>query len=236
MVKKKPVENAKLLTLVALLSDYDLFRVTTDSGREFNATGISVKQDNFLVFQRQFATSVYLSEWITSIQARSMTEFVCEAETETYTIVALHKKPDTISAHVDRQYRDLIDLMDVSFFGNRLTTYIKELDTMILAVDPYCLGELTVKEAAQIEKIINVKLDGSGRSMQMCRTVCFQIRMNDSKQRICAGIFDLERGVSVTSGLLYEDSMKDIVSEQFYTKCMGMIAFAAAAFEEGNFQ
>lgn len=236
MVKlKKPVERAKLLALVALTSNYDLFSVSTDQGTEFGATRISIKQDDFLMFERQFAKPIYVTEWITDIQAKSETEFVCTGENITYTISALHRKPEAIAAHVDRQYCDLVDLMDVNFFGNRLTTYIKELDTMILAVDPYCLGELTAQESAQIEKIINVNLGGLGRSMQMCRTACFQVRMNDGKQRIYAGIFDLEHGVSVTSDLLYEDSMKDMVSDAFYNKCMSIVAYAAAVYKEGNF-
>lgn len=236
MVKlKKPVERAKLLALVALMSNYDLFSVTTDRGMKFGATGINIKQDDFLMFERQFAKPIYITEWITDIHAKSDTEFVCTGENIIYTISALHKKPEVIATHIDRQYCDLVDLMDVNYFGNRLTTYIKELDTMILVVDPYCLGELTAQESAQIEKIINVNLGGLGRSMQMCRTACFQVRMNDGKQRIYAGIFDLENEVSVTSDLLYEDSMKDLVSDVFYNKCMDILAYAATVYKEGNF-
>ncbi len=38
-----------------------------------------------------------------------------------------------------------------------------------------------------------------GQAMQMCRTVCFQVRLYDDRNRIYAGIFDAERGCSITS-------------------------------------
>lgn len=232
---RKPVEKSKMLFLVSLLSDFDFFRVNVSNGSEFYATRVRDKQDYFLVFERQFATSIYANERIIDIQAISDTEFICRAENNTYTINALHRKPDAVAAHVDRQYKDIVDLMDVSFIGNRFVSYMKELDLMFLVVDPYCLGELTIKEAAQIEKIINVNLKGSGKSMQMCRTICFQVKMNGGRNQIYAGIYDLEHGVSVTSEFLYEERMKELVSDEFYDKCCGLIEYANNCFKEGNF-
>lgn len=232
---KQTVEKAKMLTLIALLSDYDLFHINVSDGSKFYATRIRDKQDHFLVFERQFATAIYANERILDIQAISDTKFACQGENNTYTITALHKKPDAVAAHVNRQYRDIIDLMDVSFIGNRFLTYMKELDLMLLVIDPYCLGELTTKESAQIEKIINVNLKGLGISMQMCRTICFQVKMSGGKNQIYAGIYDLEHGVSVTSELLYDDSMKELISNEFYDKCYGLIEYANNCFKEGNF-
>ena len=69
------------------------------------------------------------------------------------------------------------------------------------------LGKLTITEQAQIKSIINVYLYGKGQAMQMCRTVCFQVRLHDDRNRIYAGILDLERGCSITSRQIFEEYM-----------------------------
>ena len=58
-IKIEPVDNMKMLSLLSLLSKYDLFHVSTDNGNEFNATKIVSDKSGYLEFKRLFATSVY---------------------------------------------------------------------------------------------------------------------------------------------------------------------------------
>ena len=57
--KIKPVDEMKMLALCSLLSKYDLFHVSADNGKEFNATSIISDADGYIEFKRLFATSVY---------------------------------------------------------------------------------------------------------------------------------------------------------------------------------
>ena len=50
--KIKPVDNVRMLSLISLLSKYDLFHITTDNGREFNATEIVSENEGYLEFKR----------------------------------------------------------------------------------------------------------------------------------------------------------------------------------------
>ena len=235
-MSKKNVTNTKMLTLVALLSNYDLFHIIEKDGKcDFYATKITEYHDFFLMFHRLFAAPIFSLEPLIDIVAANEQTFVCKTENLTYTIHALHMKPDEIAAHKDRQYKDIDDLMCQSFFGSRFNTYIKQLDRMILVVDPYLLGELTAKEAAQIKRIINVNLSGLSRSMQMCRTICFEVQLHSGRDEIYAGIYDLEHNVPVTSTLLYEERMKDFVSDEFYTKCHDVIRYAQEVYHSKNF-
>ena len=141
---KRMVENNKILALIAILSKYDFFRVSSSDGTEFNCTEIICNEFGCIEFKRLFSTPIYL-ERITAIEAVSAKEFVCKSKGRTYIIVPLHNKPSKIQVRENRNIGSLIDLFNVDYFGNRFTTYIKELDLLILVVDPYLLGELTKK-------------------------------------------------------------------------------------------
>lgn len=221
-----PVTNTKILSLVSLLSNYDLFHISVDNGREFNATEIVGRNDGTIEFRRIFATSTYTDDIVVDIQAKSEKEFVCMTDKSVYVITALHTKPQDDIISSPKLICDVTDLMDVAFIGSQFTRYIKELDILLLVVDPYRLGNLSAVDQNKIQRIINRSLDGLSRSMQMCRTVCFQVRMNDGCKRIYAGVYDLEHQCSVTSKELYNERDREIVSNDFYSKVQAMRSYA----------
>lgn len=224
--KIKPVDEMKMLALCSLLSKYDLFHVSADNGKEFNATSIISDADGYIEFKRLFATSVYSKGYVVDIQAISDTEFVCKTSSVTYQISALHNKPLNIAPLGRRVWREISDLMDTAYIGERFTNYIKELDMLVLAVDPWLLGELHPVEQRQIQRIINVYLDGYSNSMQMSRTICFQVRLHDGNKRIYAGVYDLEGQISISSVLLYDDRDINIVSDNLHKKAQRMFSYA----------
>ncbi len=224
--KINPVSGTKMLSLVSLLSKYDLFHITTDNGREFNATEIVSADEGYLEFKRLFANSVYSNGYITDVQAICETKFVCKTSTMTYHISALHIKSQDRIIKERKTWKEVSDLMDVSYIGERLVHYIKELDMLVLAVDPILLGELHPMEQRQIQHIINAYLDGYSDLLQMSRTVCFQVKLHDGRNRIYAGVYDLEGQCSVTSVLIYDDRDKENVSDEFYNKAQAMLKYA----------
>lgn len=225
-IKADPVNNVKMLSLISLLSKYDLFHISANDGREFNATEIIGDDAGYMEFKRLFANSVHSNGYVIDIQAVSETEFVCKTSSVAYHISALHIKPQDSIIRKRKAWKEIADLMYVDYLSNRLVSYVKELDMLILAVDPSLLGELHPIEQRQIQHIINTYLDGYSNSMQMSRTVCFQIRLHDEHNRIYAGVYDLEGQNSVTSVSIYDDRDKEIVADDFYTKAQEMLKYA----------
>ena len=174
-IKADPVSNVKMLSLFSLLSKYDLFHISADNGREFNATEIVGDNAGYMEFKRLFANSVHSNGYVVDIQAISEIEFICKTSSVVYHISALHTKQQDSIIRERKIWKEISDLMCVDYFGDRLISYVKELDMLILVVDPSLLGELHPMEQRQIQHIINVYLNGYSDSMQMSRTVCFQI-------------------------------------------------------------
>ena len=198
-IKADPVSNVKMLSLFSLLSKYDLFHISADNGREFNATEIVGDNAGYMEFKRLFANSVHSNGYVVDIQAISEIEFICKTSSVVYHISALHTKQQDSIIRERKIWKEISDLMCVDYFGDRLISYVKELDMLILVVDPSLLGELHPMEQRQIQHIINVYLNGYSDSMQMSRTVCFQIKLHDGRNRIYAGVYDLEGQNSITS-------------------------------------
>lgn len=224
--KIKPVDNVRMLSLISLLSKYDLFHITTDNGREFNATEIVSENEGYMEFKRLFANSVHSNGYVVDIQAISEIEFICKTSSVVYHISALHTKQQDSIIRERKIWKEISDLMCVDYFGDRLISYVKELDMLILVVDPSLLGELHPMEQRQIQHIINVYLNGYSDSMQMSRTVCFQIKLHDGRNRIYAGVYDLEGQCSVTSVLIYDDRDKENFSDEFYNKAQAILKYA----------
>lgn len=200
------ISKQEVKKLVEDLSQFGMFKVTTNKGIKFMATEIVNNMGVFLEFRRLFASPVYTDNVIVDIIRVSNTIVICKTATTVYTIKALHDKKEPIDRG-RRKFSQIEDLMDLRYVDDDYNMYIRELDLLILPIHPVLLGKLTITEQAQIKSIINIYLYGKGRSMQMCRTVCFQIRLHDDRNRIYAGIFDLERGCSVTSKQIFEEYM-----------------------------
>ena len=192
--------------LVENLGQFGMFKVTTDKGIEFMTTEIVSNMGVFLEFRRLFASSVYTDNAVIGIKYVSKTVAICKTSTTTYTIKAVYGRKEPIDRG-RRKFNQVEDLMDLQYVDDNFNMYFPELDLLILPIHPALLGKLTITEQAQIKRIINVYLYGKEQSMQMCRTVCFQVRLHDDRNRIYAGIFDLERGCSITSRQIFEEYM-----------------------------
>lgn len=222
----KTVSRQEVEQLILELSKFKTFKVAADNGFEFGATEIIDHMETFLEFKRQFATSLFSDDSLTSITKIADDRYSCTTlSATTYTILCIGER-DRLVDHKERRWNEVADLMDLSYINPTMKLHIRELDLMVLPVDPAMLGRLTTKEQAQIKRIINVYLDGKGRAMQMCRTVCFQVRLHDGRNRIYAGIFDLERGCSITSKQIFEEYMSEVVSDEFLVKCRKFLAYA----------
>lgn len=219
----------KILMLVSILSQYDFFNVIMNDGTDFKCTEIMVDDSGCLEFKRMFATPLY-SDQIVDVHAISTKEYVCKSDKREYTIVPINNKPINLPIRSEKNWKSIVDLLDPSLFGDRFTTYIKELDILVLVVDPYLLGELTIKERLQIQHIIDVELHGLSRSMQMCRTVCFQVKIHDGRHRIYAGMYDLEHNQSVTSKMIYDERKKE-VPKALHKAATKVISYAESVFE-----
>lgn len=220
IVSKQEVER-----LIVELSRFKMFKVTTNKGVEFGATEIVGHMENFLEFRRQFATSVFSDDDLTSIENIADDKYKCTTISATYVISCFGRRDQVVDCK-HRRWNEVADLMDLSYINPEMKLYIRELDLMVLPVDPAMLGNLTITEQAQIKRIINTYLDGKGSSMQMCRTVCFQVHLNDERNRIYAGIYDLERGHSITCKQIFEEYMSEVVSADFLAKCREFLAYA----------
>jgi len=235
-IKADPVSNVKMLSLFSLLSKYDLFHISADNGREFNATEIVGDNAGYMEFKRLFANSVHSNGYVVDIQAISEIEFICKTSSVVYHISALHTKQQDSIIRERKIWKEISDLMCVDYFGDRLISYVKELDMLILVVDPSLLGELHPMEQRQIQHIINVYLNGYSDSMQMSRTVCFQIKLHDGRNRIYAGVYDLEGQNSITSIPIYDDRDKEIIADDLYNKAQGVLKYAKEMAAKFSFQ
>lgn len=235
-IKADPVSNVKMLSLFSLLSKYNLFHISADNGREFNATEIVGDNAGYMEFKRLFANSVHSNGYVVDIQAISEIEFICKTSSVVYHISALHTKQQDSIIRERKIWKEISDLMCVDYFGDRLISYVKELDMLILVVDPSLLGELHPMEQRQIQHIINVYLNGYSDSMQMSRTVCFQIKLHDGRNRIYAGVYDLEGQNSITSIPIYDDRDKEIIADDLYNKAQGVLKYAKEMAVKFSFQ
>lgn len=152
------MEDWKLLSFLALLSDYDYFSIQKADEPVFHTTGIERSCGWVLKFNRKFATPVYSDGELAFVTALSETEFDCQIGMFTYHIHALHKKPKAIPIRSKRNWRSVMDLADIEYINIEKSQYIKELDLLVLVVDPDKLGELTAIEETQIKRIINISL------------------------------------------------------------------------------
>lgn len=230
--KNSVKENQKLLSLIAILSGYDFFEIVINDRKKFYSTGIEQYATRYIEFKRIFAKSKFTNTPIKDVVALSKTEFDCYTQDAKYRITAIHKKPNEMIIRPRQNWNEISDFMEVEYIGEQFIEVIKELDLIILVVDPYLLGELDSISNRQIQKLINTSLHGISNSMQMCRTICFQIKINDPFNRIYAGIYDLERRCSITSCNLYDERNIEVISDELYKKSKRLIEYAKRIFSE----
>lgn len=208
-------EKGKLLAWIALLSKYDLFHISGSDGSEFSATNINISEYGCLNFERMFSTSKCTQEALISVSVSSKEKFKCETVSESYEIIALHERDIITLGTCKKDFQSLFSLMEPLYISRSSINYVKELDMLILAVDPFLLGELDNQRKWQIRMLINRKLRGLSKSMQISRTVCFQVPLHDCRKRIYAGVYDLERKQSLTSQLIFDVRQEEYISDEF---------------------
>lgn len=222
----KPVDKVKMLTLISLLSKYDLFHISTSDGQEFNATEIVNNRSSVIKFKRMFATAKYTNNDIICIKAISNDRFLCETETKKYYIQGLHIRPSENIIREHKTWRTILDFVDISLIGDKYTFYSKEKNSITLVVDPYLLGEITSREYTQIKRIINLYLYGCSQSMQMSRTVCFQIQFDENDYIIIAGLYDLEMRCQRTFRTIYNSKNSKSYESEFQNRLEDMVLYA----------
>ena len=226
------MEDWKLLSFMALLSNYDYFRIQKENEPAFFSTGIERSCGGVLKFGRKFATPVYSEGELTSVIALNESEFDCRIGEFTYRIHALRQKPVSIPSRKAKKWKSIIDLANAEYVDAEQSQYIKELDLLVLVIDPYKLGELTDMEEAQIKRLINVKLSGNGKAMQCCRTVCFECKLHDPRYIIYAGMFDMENSVPRSSVMVYNSLLAKSASEEDDAKYAALWNTAQSIYNE----
>ena len=203
----------KLLSFLALMSNYDYFSIQKEDEPVFYATGIERSCGWVLKFMRKFATPVYSDGELISVAALSNTEFKCRIGEFTYYIRALHEKSNDLPVRKKKNWKNILDFADTEYINKDKCQYIKELDLLVLVVDPDLLGELTAVEESQIKRLINIRLHGNGVAMQMCRSVCFECKIHSDNQIIYAGMYDMENRVPVSSVMVYNKLLSQSMFE-----------------------
>lgn len=222
-------EENKLLTMAALLSNYDLFSVQVNGAAAFHATKITLRKDRFIEFGKLFAVPCFTDGKVISFQAEANNTFTVRTNFSTYTIRALHEKPEQLTIAAPREWKQIADLMDGEFFGSRLNKIMMDKSAALLVVDPYLLGELTELEQYQIQRIINVYLDGKRQSLQIPRTIYFKVPFHCAENRIFAGVYDLAAQKPITEKLIYEQKMMEEIAPETLSKYQMLFYKAAIA-------
>lgn len=213
LVNETKMEEWKMLSFFALLSNYDYFSIQKEDDPTFFATGIERSCGWVLKFMRKFATPVYSDGELISVAALSNTEFKCRIGEFTYYIRALHEKSNDLPVRKKKNWKNILDFADTEYINKDKCQYIKELDLLVLVVDPDLLGELTAVEESQIKRLINIRLHGNGVAMQMCRSVCFECKIHSDNQIIYAGMYDMENRVPVSSVMVYNKLLSQSMFE-----------------------
>lgn len=219
----------RLLTLSAVLSNYDMFSVQVNGAAPFYATSIQHRKDHFLEFRKMFAVPSFTDGKVVACSAQPDGSFSVQTKFSTYIIRPLHSKPEWIRPSYNPTLKGLTDLMKANYFGERLNQYRKEEHDVLLVVDPYLIGELTEGEQYQIQRIINVYLDGKRQSLQIPRTVYYRIPFGCKDNNIFAGIFDLALKTPVNGAekMIYSNKMSENVEPSEIHNYQGLLYQAA---------
>lgn len=232
IVNEMKMDEWKLLSFFALMSNYDYFKIQKEGEPIFYATGIERSCGWVLKFARKFATPVYSEGELTFVSALSKTEFDCQIGDFTYHIHALHERAKNIPIREQKTWNSLLDLAEVEYINTEKSQYIKELDLLTLVVDPDLLGELTEAEEAQIKRLINIYLHGQSSAMQMCRTICFNVNLHDPRQTVYVGMYDLENNTSVSSVMVYNHNLSQSMTDAEDHKWSALRSLAQYVYEK----
>ena len=172
----------------------------------FCATGIEIYQESFPVFVRQFARPVMMLDGITeiSIGTENAVSFTTERG-EIWTVTAAHKDGLADCDNASGKADDLRTLIDWT------RSQTDKAGNVRIVLDLRKLGYLTSKQERQIERFMNVQLDGLANPRQHCRTVYIRAD-NNADRTVYIGLYDLEAEKVMTGGLfdaVYLESIYD---------------------------
>ena len=232
VVIENGMEEWKLLSFLALLSNYDFFSIQKNDDPVFYAIGIDRSSGWVLKFIRKFATPVYSDGELIRVVAKSETNFECQVGNFTYEIHALHEKPKFISVFEKRTWKNILDFINVDYINVDMSDYIEESDLLVLVIDPNKLGELSSVEEIQIKKFINTRLHGNGTVMQMCRSICFECKIHSGHKIIYAGVYDLEKSLPMTKVMIYNDNLSQSMNNNEKHKYENLWKYAQYIYDE----
>ena len=232
LVNEIKMEEWKLMSFVAVLSNYDYFSIQKENEPIFYSTGLERSCGWTLKFTRKFATPIYSDGELINVTALSKTEFKCQIGEFTYNICALNEKQNVLPVREKKNWKNILDFVNTDYINKDKCQYIKELDLLILVVDPNLLGELTAVEESQIKRLINIRLQGNGAAMQMCRSVCFECKIHSNNQIIYAGMYDMENSVPVSKVMVYNDQLSQSMTEEEVQRYTNLWNFAKNIYDE----
>lgn len=141
-------------------------------------------------------------------------------------------KANALPVRKKKDWKNILDFANTEYINKDKCQYIKELDLLVLVVDPDLLGELTAVEESQIKRLINIRLHGNGAAMQMCRSVCFKCQIHSANHIIYAGMYDLENSVSVSSVMVYNSRISQSMSDDEDQQYTNLWNFAQQLYHE----
>ena len=170
--------NAKISTSVAVLSSYNLFHIWKGNEVLFS-NAVSVINDRFLEFGRQFAASVYTHFPIVKVETVTPNHIVYTCDNgNTYRVVGF-----------DRQVNANGSLYKPETLVDKMRSYSDD-DSIMIVLDFNKAGDMSKKEYYKIKHFMNRQLGGLSNKMQIQRTVYY--KYNYSNQTITIGLYDLQ--------------------------------------------
>ena len=220
------MKDSSLLAFLALLSNYEYFRIQQEDKPPFYSTGIDRSCGWVLRFDRKFATPVYSEGELSDVRAVNDNEYDCTIGSYTYHIQTLHMKPARIPHHKHKAWNSIANFASVEYISPDKSRYDSETGCVFLVVDPDSLGELTPIEQAQIKSLINVQLKGCGSGKQVCRTVYYQCDPLDTRQIIYTGMYDLETRKPATKVMAYNTNLAQSMTAAEVKKYSALLELA----------
>lgn len=219
--------RAAMLPFIANLSKYGFLEITSNEGEKFYSTGVDYnkRMPEFIIFQRLFATPIMPEFKVVGMELLPDDTVLCYmSDGGTYHIRGLKLCSEILD---DCPLKDIYlhTLARPNLFTKH--HYYKEIDLLVMVVDPNKLGMLSNRQYSAVRKIINQELGGSSLVMQACRTICFQVNMQHPQKKVYAGIYNLETEVSVTSHEVFNIRQKDCMPDDECNVYLSLINYAA---------
>ena len=186
--------NMDALKACAVLSNYNWFKVTTETETEkseFYATGIEAQFDGETIkLEKQFATAFYMAgfEKVTAeAENRFLFDMVGGAKCTVEGLEKALTDPDKYNAHFDSMEKLLCDYYTLESLTDYNRSHKDENGNLLVVLDLRKLGRLTGIQCLKIKRFMNVYCGGEGVKYQTPRTVYFKFTPDNA---IIAGVWN----------------------------------------------